>query len=331
MGSIAAHDIPAPDGALIARFLADLFQVWPEGGNDVSANLGLAVSGGPDSTALLLLASAALPGRVEAATVDHNLRPEAADEAALVAGLSERLGIPHRTLKVDVPPGNIQANARAARYGAMDSWLAEHRLSALATAHHADDQAETLLLRLNRASGVSGLAGTRARGRVPGSERPLLRPLLGWRRSELVEIVQAAGIEAVQDPSNLDDRFDRVRMRKALAGTDWLDIAAIAESASHLAEADAALEWAARREWAECVSRQPLGMSYRPQAPRAVALRVISRIVEDLGGESPRGSAVARVFDSLVAGSPASIGDLVARPDVKQWCFTKAPKRRAKS
>jgi tRNA(Ile)-lysidine synthase len=96
-------------------------------------------------------------------------------------------------------------------------------LDALATAHHADDQAETLLARLNRGSGVAGLAGVRARGIVPGTRLPLIRPLLGWRRADLGEVVAAAGLTPVQDPSNSDDRFDRARIRKALSRwrTGW--------------------------------------------------------------------------------------------------------------
>lgn len=281
--------------------------------------------------ALLLLANAALPGRIEAATVDHGLRAESADEAAAVARLCAGLGIPHASLKVEVAPGNLQSQARNARYAALGGWLADRGLSALASAHHADDQAETLLARLNRASGVAGLAGVRARGQVPGTNFLLLRPLLGWRREELGQVVAAAGVTAAQDPSNRDHRFDRVRLRKALASADWLDIPALAASAAHLADADAALDWAARREWAEAVSREGLGLTYRPQAPRAVALRVLARIAAELGGEEARGSALARLFDSLCAGQAASIGNLVARATHDGWSFTRAPQRRAKS
>ncbi|MCB2059449.1 MAG: tRNA lysidine(34) synthetase TilS [Novosphingobium sp.] len=330
MGSTAADGPPAPDPELTGRFAAALRALWPGCGQGEYGKAGLAVSGGPDSTALLLLAASAFPGEVEAATVDHGLRPEAAREAADVARLCERLGVHHEVLKVDVAPGNVQAEARRARYAALTGWIERRGLGALLTAHHADDQAETLLLRLNRASGVAGLAGTRARGFVPGTEIPLLRPLLDWRRVELTRIVEAAGIDAAQDPSNEDDRFDRARLRKALANTDWLDIDAIAESASHLADADAALDWAARREWSECVRKEGLGILYRPKAPRAVALRVIARIAKELEGSEPRGSAVARLFDALLARQPGSIGDLVARPTPDGWSFMKAPKRRAK-
>jgi tRNA(Ile)-lysidine synthase len=291
--------------------------------------LGVALSGGPDSLALLLLAHAALPGRVEAATVDHGLRPESADEATAAAAICAQLGVPHAVLRVTVAEGNVQAAARTARYAALAQWMADRELAALATAHHADDQAETLLMRLNRGSGVSGLAGVRAFARVPGSDLPLLRPLLGWRRAELAAIVAASGFAAANDPSNSDPRFDRARLRTALRDADWIDVSAVAESAAHLADADAALGWAATREWQERVSPVPMGLCYRPQAPRAIALKVIARMVEELDGTPPRGSAVARLFASLVSGQPASIGDLVARSGPDGWTFTRAPARRS--
>ena len=275
--------------------------------------MGVAVSGGPDSIALLLLAHAALPGQIAAATVDHQLRAKSADEAAMVAALCAALGVPHRTLPVRLAAGNLQAEARTARYIALAEWCAAEGLGALATAHHGDDQAETLLLRLNRASGVSGLAGVRARGRVPGSALPLLRPLLGWRRAELGAVVTGAGIAAVQDPSNADPRFDRARIRLKLADADWLDVSALAASAAHLADADAALDWAAAREWDEAVTRGAMGLTYRPGAPRAVALRVLARIVTELDGEEPRGGECGGQGGARLGGS--EIGDGGATAD----------------
>ena len=313
---------------LTARLAAALEALWPGFAANHELMLGLAVSGGPDSLALLLLAHDLLPGRIAAATVDHGLRAENADEAAMVAQVCAGLGVGHTALPVSLAAGNVQAQARAARYAALAEWVEAQGLAAIATAHHADDQAETLLLRLNRGSGVAGLAGVRARGLVPGSKLPLLRPLLGFRRAELAGVVAAAGFFAVNDPSNLDDRFDRARLRKHLAGADWLDVPALAASAAHLADADAAIDWAAQREWAECVRAAPMGLTYRPQAPRAVALRVMMRIGRELDGEEPRGSAVARVFDQLLARQTCSIGGLVARTTPEGWTFTKAPARR---
>ncbi|MFM6930776.1 MAG: tRNA lysidine(34) synthetase TilS [Novosphingobium sp.] len=310
--------------AASARFRQSLAALWPGEGK-----WGLAVSGGPDSMAMLLLAAEAFPGRIEAATVDHRLRPESAAEAAMVADVCTRLDVPHQILTVDVEPGNIQSEARTARYSALAGWIERRELSALLTAHHADDQAETLLLRLNRGSGVAGLAGVRAVGRVPGTRIPLIRPLLDWRRADLAEVIAASGLNPAEDPSNADPKYDRARLRQDLAQAGWLDIPALAASAAHLADGDAALDWAAAREWTECVTKAPMGLIYRPQAPRAVALRVIARVVRELDGAEPRGSAVARLFDSLLARQPASIGGLVARTGHDGWAFTKAPARRS--
>lgn len=321
-------DIPGPPAAVIKRLQDELARLWPEAAHRPQARLGVAVSGGPDSLALLLLAHAARPDAIAAATVDHGLRPEAADEAAAVARVCAQLGVPHKTLRVEVGIGNVQAEARSARYAALGEWMAVDALDALATAHHTDDQAETLLMRLNRAGGVAGLAGVRERGRVPGADHLLLRPLLGWRRAELGAVVNASGLAPADDPSNTDDRFDRVRLRQALGQAAWLDIPAIAASAAHLADADAALDWAAAREWSEAVTSTGLGLTYRPRAPRAIALRVLARIVRQLDGEEPRGQALARLFDSLVTHQPASIGGLVARPLPGGWSFMKAPRRR---
>ncbi|MBT0671346.1 tRNA lysidine(34) synthetase TilS [Novosphingobium profundi] len=331
MGSTAtdSHVILAPEP--VERFRTDLAVLWHWGAAEREARLGLAVSGGPDSLAMLLLAASAFPGRIEAATVDHGLRAESAQEAADVGALCARLGVPHAILTVEVGEGNVQSMARAARYAALAGWIEARGLAALATAHHADDQAETLLMRLNRASGVAGLAGTRAVGRVPETAIPLLRPLLGWRRAELAEVVAQAGVEPAQDPSNRDARYDRVRLRQALAEADWIDVVAVAQSAAHLADADAALAWMADLEYRSCVKREPMGLRYKPQAPRAVALRVLARIVTELDGQDTRGSAIARLFESLCEGQPASIGNLVVRPNAGGWSFAKAPRRAPKA
>src|SRR5262245_16934078 len=128
----------------VVRFRADLQDL----AGAEAGKLGIAVSGGPDSLALLLLAEAAFPGRVQAATVDHGLRTESADEAAFVAALCRQRDIPHATLRPETPiEGNIQSAARRARYALLEAWRSEQRLDWILTAHHADDQAETLLMR----------------------------------------------------------------------------------------------------------------------------------------------------------------------------------------
>ncbi|MFM9937052.1 MAG: tRNA lysidine(34) synthetase TilS [Novosphingobium sp.] len=314
------------DTALYQRFAADWAAVWPS-----DAPVGLAVSGGPDSLALLLLAAAALDGstrgRFRAATVDHGLRGESANEAAAVASLSAERGMAHATLTLDLGPGPaLQERARAARYAALGDWADAHGLKAIVTAHHADDQAETLLMRLNRGAGVRGLAAMRAVSTVPG--RPgcaLLRPLLGWRRSELAEIVTGAAISAADDASNHDLRFERVRMRTDLAGVPWLNSGALAASASHLADADAALDWAAERSLAEAVG-DGAALRWAPEdTPRALVLRVLERIAGQMGSSVPRGSAVARWHDQLTAGRIATLAGIRADGRGEVWCFTRAP------
>ncbi len=308
---------------MIARFAGDAGPLWPAG-----KRLGIAVSGGPDSLALLLLAHAMRPADIEAATVDHGLRPEAAEEAKQVARICAELGVPHRILKIEVPPGNLQSEARSARYAALAKWMAEQGLELLASAHHADDQAETLMMRLMRGSGLSGLAGVRARSKVPGSEFGLIRPLLDWRKQELEQLVRDAGYEAVQDSSNQDDRFDRVRMRKALAQADWVDPLAFAQSASHLAEAEEALEWFADSEWDEHVARADDGsISYRPHAPRAVRLLVLKRAMRELGGE-PRGGALADLLDALEEGQGGNVAGVWAQSKNGKWVLRREPPRR---
>ena len=246
----------------------------------------------------------------------------------MVAGLCRELGVPNATLRVELSGGNLQDAARRARYAALERWARQCGLDALATAHHADDQAETLLMRLNRASGVAGLAGVRARAHVPGGDLPLVRPLLGWRRAELQAVVDAAGLEAAQDPSNAHERFDRVRTRRALTDADWLDIAALAASAAHLADADEALDWAADREWEERVEKLASGYLYRPNGPRAVRLRVLARAIALLGG-APRGGAVARLDEALGRGSAANCAGVAGKCTADGWLLEPEQPRRA--
>jgi tRNA(Ile)-lysidine synthase len=305
-----------------ARFADELDRLWPEGGR-----LGLAVSGGPDSLALLLLAQAAIPGRFAVATVDHGLRPEAADECAMVERVCAERAVACSVLAIETGEGNLQAAAREARYAALGQWAKRERLAAIVTAHHADDQAETLIMRLNRASGLSGLAGVRPRGLVPGTNIPLIRPLLHWRRAELGQIVARAGIEPAQDPSNADEHYDRVRIRKALASADWLDVEAFAVSAAHLADAEDAIAWLVEREWADNITVADGGLRYEPEAPRAVALRVVSRIIAGFGG-APRGAAIGRLIDELNAGSGGNLGGVAASVEDGGWLFRPETPRR---
>ncbi len=320
-----------PDHALIERFRTDLDALIPP-----RSRLGLAVSGGPDSLALLLLAAAARPGEIEAATVDHGLRPESRSEADVVAGLCEKLGVPHSTLAIewDIPPMSaIQEQARILRYGALAAWSRDLGLGAILTGHHLDDQAETMVMRLNRGSGVRGLAGMRPSAPLPGDpEQLLLRPLLGWRRSELERICAMAGVPPAMDPSNDDEKFERVRVRRGLAGAEWLDRQALATSASHCAEADEAIEWAAATEWDRSATARDGAVVYRPSgAPAEIVRRIVARAVEELGTEGQPGDLKGRELDRLIAkleaGKTATLRGVRCAGGL-DWRLTRAAKRR---
>lgn len=296
--------------------------------------VGIAVSGGPDSLALLQLAAAARPGKIEAATVDHTLREGSRDEAEMVGGICLALGIPHAILTAEwreAPTTAIQEQARKERYRLLAGWAKGRRLDAVATAHHLDDQAETLLMRLARGAGVRGLAGMRAAATVPGSDILLLRPLLGWRRSELEQICAEAGYEPARDPSNVDAQFERVRVRGALVEANWLDPQALAASAAHLGDAEAALAWAAEQEWARAVSEGAGEILYRPvDAPPEICRRVISYAVSRLATEGQstdlRGRELDRLLATLVNGDQATLRGVLCIGG-ETWRFVAAPNR----
>ena len=321
--------IAGPDPALVERFGRDLDALIPPG-----RRIGVAVSGGPDSLALLLLAAAARPGLVEAATVDHALRPESRVEAEAVAALCERLGVPHSILTAEwkeKPETAIQDRARKVRYSLLSQWAIDHKLPALVTGHHLDDQAETLLMRLLRGAGVKGLAGMRRLAPVPGAKLALLRPLLGWRHVELEKLCADAGIAPADDPSNADDRFERVRIRQALAGAEWFDSGAVALSAANLAEADVALQWAAGQEWQRAVTETSGHIVYRPgRAPREIRRRIARRAILTLATEGKgdlRGPALEKLLAALAKGGRGTLRGVLCIGG-KEWRFAKAPPRK---
>lgn len=295
--------------------------------------IAVATSGGPDSLALLSLAAAAFAGRVTALTVDHRLRPAAAAEAARVAAECAARGLPQVTLVRDGADfaSNIQARARAARYALMGDWCAAHGHSLLLTAHHADDQAETLLMRLNRASGSEGLAAIRsARLLRPGVM--LVRPLLAVRKGELAAIAAADGWSVVDDPANRDPRHDRTQVRALLAATPALDAAALAASAAHLAADAEALAWATDLAWAGRV-RETDGrlMVDAGGLPAALVQRLLARAVETLAGRPARGSDIARLAARLGSGASGTLAGIVARPGtIWQLSVTRPPQKGGK-
>ena len=320
---------PAPD--LIARFRRDLEAL--EG--TLPERLGLAVSGGPDSLALLLLAAAALPGRIAAATVDHGLRPESALEALHVEHICDSLGCPHSILNADVPDGRagLQGEARLARYQALAGWAAREGVAHVATAHHADDQAETLLMRLQRGSGVAGLSGIRPLRR--DGALTILRPLLSWTKAELVHIVGNAGIEPADDPSNRDHRFDRAAMRSFLAQNPQFEPHRLARTAAAAREAEEALAWAVEQLAEDRITCQ--GGEWRIDAselPRGLKRRLLSRAIAEVRQEHKLeppwngGEDVDGLLAALDRGGAGTLAGVMARGG-PLWHLRAAPPRRA--
>ncbi len=288
--------------------------------------MGVAVSGGPDSMALLALAQHVHNGRICAATVDHGLRPESADEATMVTQYCAAHRIPHAILTPSQPiTGNIQSAARTARYRLLQEWAAAHHCTWIATAHHGDDQLETMLMRLARGAGIDGLSGVRA---VNGN---IIRPLLEVRKADLIAYCEAHGIPYTHDPSNADHDFDRVRMRTALDGLDMLDVRAANNSARALAQAGAALDWMVAREAALNVSRQHDAVTLRnTDYPAEILRRLLLHCVQLLAPElQSRGDTVTRTIAALQAGEKTMIGDILCEGGAV-WKFRPAPPRGGK-
>ncbi|MBF9059907.1 tRNA lysidine(34) synthetase TilS [Rhodobacterales bacterium HKCCSP123] len=213
-------------------------------GPDFPSALGLAVSGGGDSMAMLALShgwARVMGVRLRVVTVDHGLRPAAASEAAMVAAECRVLGHSHDILRWQWDgSGNLQDAARRARRALIGEWRGA--IGHVLFAHTQDDQAETVLMRLLRGSGVEGLAAMAARRHVPddrGGWR-LVRPLLAESRAELRHYADTLRLPYVDDPSNEDARFDRVRMRQAMTALG-LDAAGLAQTAERMARAAEAL------------------------------------------------------------------------------------------
>jgi tRNA(Ile)-lysidine synthase len=275
-------------------------------GLENSRGLILAVSGGPDSTALLVLAARwakrlKRAPKLIAVTIDHGLRPEAAREAAAVKRLARRFGVAHRTLRWrgKKPKTGLQEAARAARYQLLTEAAATAGYAHILTAHTLDDQAETVLFRLARGSGLIGLSGMAHASPLPiGTLRVgfLLRPLLHIPKARLMATLRAAGIAYSEDPSNRDPRFTRARLRAVMPylASEGLSAHGLSRFAMRMRRADATIEFAvaaardalAPEPWSE---GRPIKFETARFAslPAEVALRLLGRAVGRIGSEGP--------------------------------------------
>lgn len=262
-----------------------------------SRHLLLAVSGGPDSLALLItvagwLNRAGRKARVSIATVDHGLRAESTAEAEAVARISAGLGLSHATLpwRGEKPERGIQEAARAARYRLLADHAAAIDADCIVTAHHRDDQAETVLMRLAAGSGIAGLAAMRPRvAAAPGLA--LVRPFLAFPKPRLVATVAAACLAAADDPSNRNPAYARARLRsrgaRAAAQALGLTPERLVRLAARAARADEALASVAQAEAARLI--RPLvegngGVEVSAETfdlPEELMLRVLERAIAE--------------------------------------------------
>ncbi|MFM2411261.1 MAG: tRNA lysidine(34) synthetase TilS [Pseudomonadota bacterium] len=317
--------VTPPDATAVAAFLDAIERLT----NGDGARILLAVSGGPDSLALLLLAHAAMPDRISAATVDHGLRIEAADEATFVARICEQHGVSHVTLVPTEPIiGNIQSSARIARYRMLHNAADAANCRWIATAHHADDQLETLLMRLMRGSGIDGMASIRPRyGRV-------LRPLLAFDKSQLETICANAAIEPVRDPSNDDKDFDRVALRQWLAtSAHAFDTHRAVRTGAALAEAAEALDWTAKLLAKDHLQLETGFARLTPaDLPPELRRRLLKRALWHIEpGIEPRGDAIDRALVDLANGKRFTLGNVLCEAvgsENEIWHFRPAPPRR---
>lgn len=309
------------------------------------ARIGVAVSGGSDSLALLHLMHAAFGAQTEvfAATVDHGLRAEAAQEAAFVARMCGGLGVPHDTLNWQgrdglvrngqgwdgqgwSGQGNLQDQARQARYRLLTDWCRDHDINDLAVGHTADDQAETVLMRLARASGAQGLSGMQPRRDLGGVT--LHRPVLHAARADLRAYLTTRDIEWIDDPSNDDPRFDRVAMRAALPGLSRLGITAqaLADVAANIGRANDALSHYTAQAARDCAQLRAgcvvLAPDQLAQVPEEIARRLVLHALSWIAGPGypPRRASLAQVMRNIADQRPTTLaGCRIARYRGKLW------------
>ncbi len=300
-------------------------------------HVALAVSGGSDSMALMRLAAAWATGKsVSVLSVDHGLREGSDAEAAQVAQWADASGLDHHTLTwVGAKPATgLQAKARQARYDLMAGWCKAHGAEALLTAHTLDDQAETVLMRLKRTLSPASLAGIPALGHWDGV--PLVRPLLSCARAGLRAHLEGHGQPWIDDPSNDDPRFERVRVRQQLAGmaTGKEMVERLARLGQACSEADRMLQRCSDQWLQLWLSEDDAGVCFAPlieftNLPEALQHRILARIVRHYGGGKlkPEPAELARLCHWLANGGPQRCtlaGAIVGRRKREFWVTREA-------
>lgn len=268
------------------------------------ARLGVAVSGGSDSTALLIALVEWGAADLRVVTVDHGLRAQAAQEAADVARLCARLGISHDVVRWEGwdGRGNLMAAARSARYALLTDWAQANRITDIALGHTQDDLAETLMMRLRRGAGLDGLSAMAARFEQEGV--CFHRPLLGATRAQLRHLLEERGIAWAEDVTNSDARFERARVRSAMAALE-LDTKTLAETARALRAARDALEICVAQVADEAVMLDRgdvlIARDMLEAQPEEIARRLMQAALIHVSGAAygPRGAELGRLLGGL--------------------------------
>lgn len=285
----------------------------PFGPFEIKPHLAIACSGGPDSLALTLMLkdwAQTVDGTVSALIVDHGIRPESGTEAKSVAAQLSQRNISAHILTYSGPPlaKTLQANARQARYNLLLDWCAANNALNLFVAHHQEDQAETVLLRLARGSGVDGLAAMAPV--VETRHVRIMRPLLTISANRLVVTLEEYDAAPVQDPSNKDPHYARVRMRELsdTFGREGMTPRRLAVTAAHAARARSAAEGSTAKLLAQAVLLYPQGYAQVQReplknAPEEVSLRALARILTTVGGNGypPRMERLVRLYDWILS------------------------------
>ena len=303
-----------------------LFADWK-----AAPGLVLAVSGGPDSIAMMWLAARwrramARGPRLVAVTIDHGLRAEAAREAREVKHLAKTLDLPHRTLRWRgaKPKTGVPAAARDARYRLLAKAARAAGATHVLTAHTQDDQAETLLMRMSRGSGIAGLAAMARQSRRDGVV--LARPLLQIPKARLVATLKKAGIGFADDPTNRDARFTRPRLRAMMPAlaAEGFDARNLTRLASRLARANAALEILAdgAERYLALGQRDPMQAGFDANAFAALAeeirLRLLLRRIDRVGHEGPAELGKVEALLAALDRAVAATGPAKRRIGLKQ-------------
>ena len=279
---------------------------------DGESKIAVAVSGGSDSLALSLLLNQWIKnkgGEIVCITIDHKLRVESSNEAIKVGNILRDLSIKHYIIEWfgKKTKSNLQEKARIARYNLLTDYCHQHNIEYLATGHQRNDQAENFIIRADHGSGVYGLAGIPTIGEF--NKIKIIRPLLEFKKEELQALLKEENIEWIEDPSNQNEHFMRVKVRKLLNEyPEWID--KLANISNNLSKAKECIEYMLKKSITELVTFpsqdmvliELLGFN---QLPQEIRFRMISTMLQNIGSKDKpaRAERIERLLNKVAAGN----------------------------